>query len=882
MSRRSPVTTPALVLRHLRSRVSTSIALGLLIAVAVALAVLVPRAVVLVSNAELQHQLTALPAGVTDLYGIGKLGRIDTGCDLSSAQEIFGRADVDLRTVPAGLKEPLRGALGPVSWVTMFPPDLVSLDSPRLRVQPILRLAVDLHWLERVTFTAGAPPVANLRDRSAPIEFAISQDFADEAGFEVGDEIRYLEGVLRVSGIYTPDHPNDPFWVHAPELTTASISRDPGSPTVVRGAAYIDPVSAVALPTSLERSELRAWYPVRTDTFRFGRLAKITGQLIRIRTLGVYLPSGANLAFQTTLPAELDQVKAAVGTTTAISSLSGSAPLGALLAVLALGTRTVLDRRRSTLTLATARGASQLQLRATMLIEGILIGIPGSLVALVAVVLVVPVPEPVVAAGYALPVLLALAVPLLFAASSPRGVAGRTDLGADERRGRWIVETVIVGAAALALVLLGRRGLVPVDGGVVDPLLAVTPLLLSLAICVVVLRLYPLPLLALQRAARRGRSPVGLVGTSGSLRANTTAFASVLALVVGVSAAIFSLVLVSTVTTGIGTAASSQVGADIRVDAASIGGSAAVTGLPGVRAAAALDTVPGVQILFGRDTPLVTVVFADLAALHEVRPDLPVLTAGEVLLSPDLVSRARGATRLNGHAVTPVGTVSRLGLPGLSRSWVLADIADESAIVGEPPTYGSLLVATRAGANIPATARAVKDVVADSQTSANRDRVEAVDTTTVTADAAARPGIAGLTVALLVAAGLSLLLCALAVSLAALGAARERARSREILRLLGMSGGQLRRVIAWEFAPVTVAALVAGTGFGIALAVIVTTLVDLRSVVGGSVVISPTVPWALVAVTIGGFAVVVAATAAITSAVAARRLSASVAVKMGA
>lgn len=879
MSRRSAVRTAALLARHLRSRTSTSIALAVVVGIAVAVAALLPRGLVVLSDAELQHELASLAPGVTDLYGTGQFGTLNTAGTPTSADEVFGNTDTVLAGVPAGLPSPLRDALGTVSWMALLPPDQVGIPVPRVRVQPVISLAVDLQWQDRVAFTAGAAPSAWDGDRARPIEIAISEDYAEQAGFVVGDILNYSEAPLVVSGVYSVNDPDDPYWVHARELLSATVTRTPSSLTVVRGAAFIDPLSAAFLPTPLQRSELRAWYPLIAGTMTFAEVPELTDQLRRMGTLGLYLPSGEALVFETGLPAALDRVTETVSTATAVASLAGSAPLGALIAVLALGTRAVLDRRRATLVLAASRGASQVQLRASMLVEGALIGIPAALLAMIAVAVALPVPVGI--GTWVLPALIGLSVPALFASSSPRESAQRADLGGRGSRVRWLVELSVLGLAGLALFLLLRRGLVVTGAGGVDPLLAATPLLLAIVVCIGVLRLYPLPLIALQRAARAGTGSVGVVGAAGSVRAGASAFGSVLAMVVGVFAAVFSLVIVSSITAGLGTAAASETGADIRVTAATLTDLDGIAAVDGVRAVAGLDTVPGVEILFGLDTPHVTVVFADLEALHAVRPDIPVAAPGSILVSADIADRTQDETELNGHPVTTAGVLPSLALPQVSRDWVLVDIADEVAILDEEPSYETLLVSTSPGADIAETAAAVREVVTEAQRPADRDRVAVTDTTTLVADAAARPSIAGLTVALLGGAALSLLLCALAVALGALGAAGARARNLGVLRLLGMSPAQLRGVLAWELAPVTITALVAGTALGIGLAAGITALVDLRAVVGGTAAIRASIPWPLIGAAVAVFAAVVTATGAITSA-AARRLDASAAVKMGA
>jgi putative ABC transport system permease protein len=96
-----------------------------------------------------------------------------------------------------------------------------------------------------------------------------------------------------------------------------------------------------------------------------------------------------------------------------------------------------------------------------------------------------------------------------------------------------------------------------------------------------------------------------------------------------------------------------------------------------------------------------------------------------------------------------------------------------------------------------------------------------------------------------------------------------------------MTPRQVRGLVAWELAPVAIAAVVAGSALGLALAFIVTGLLDLRPFVGGTDPVEPAVPVALVAAVSVGFALVVIAAGFIAIA-AARRISPATTVKMGA
>ncbi len=147
-----------------------------------------------------------------------------------------------------------------------------------------------------------------------------------------------------------------------------------------------------------------------------------------------------------------------------------------------------------------------------------------------------------------LPAALALLPAVLFAVfASPHSfrAARREPLRAGRRR--WLIEAIVGGLAALSLFLLFRRGLVASSEAVgIDPLLAATRLLLSLAVCLLVLRVLPLPLRGLASWMRAWRGAIGLLGTARAVREPALGFTAALALVVGISVAVFSAVLATT------------------------------------------------------------------------------------------------------------------------------------------------------------------------------------------------------------------------------------------------------------------------------------------------------------------------------------------------
>jgi putative ABC transport system permease protein len=120
----------------------------------------------------------------------------------------------------------------------------------------------------------------------------------------------------------------------------------------------------------------------------------------------------------------------------------------------------------------------------------------------------------------------------------------------------------------------------------------------------------------------------------------------------------------------------------------------------------------------------------------------------------------------------------------------------------------------------------------------------------------------------------------LTVVLASVAAAAARNRLLGVLRILGMSTPQLRGVLAWELGPLALTALVVGAGLGVALAGIVTSVLDLRPFVGGLSQPGPVIDPLAVAAALLVFLLTVVAAGAIAVALG-RRLAPAGALKVG-
>jgi putative ABC transport system permease protein len=150
---------------------------------------------------------------------------------------------------------------------------------------------------------------------------------------------------------------------------------------------------------------------------------------------------------------------------------------------------------------------------------------------------------------------------------------------------RLALEGVVVLLAVVGIYLARRRGLIA-SGNSVDPYLALVPFLAGLAAGIIVLRLYPLPFRIVNRVVQRGRGIVIWVGLRRVTRQPARAQLPLLALLVAVGVAVFSLVIQHSLSAAQSEAAWATVGADYRIDAPGDGT------LPETWD---LQTIPGVQ-----------------------------------------------------------------------------------------------------------------------------------------------------------------------------------------------------------------------------------------------------------------------------------------------
>ncbi|MEV0892700.1 FtsX-like permease family protein [Promicromonospora sp. NPDC050262] len=833
----------------------------------------------------------------------------------------------NLDAVRAETPDPLRSVMGaPLFHVTSTEPAYTAPErsSDLAEAKVFLRTAPDLaehaELVEGRWPTATAGPVfvgdeqsiSQPTERAPAFEVAVSRAVAETYGWELGGRYDNLSGSgvialagrypsLVVTGIFETGDPDADYWLHHALGARASVIADPNRGLLGTATAYVDP--AMITPLTLGVAETRVWYPVSTDGLTAADvpvlLAQMNGQSARtfLVPAGPDDPTPLQLRPTSRLTEILESLLAQRTGVDAIVAVLAVGPLGATVAVLALGARLVVDRRRSALALLRARGASGTQVRLLMGGEGLAVGL-GSAAAGFAAGLVlsaaVGVDAPVTVAQVLLAVAAGLAPAVALAlATSPAGLRPtRADLAPRSRsRVRWVLEVLVVAGAALAAWLLLSRGVVAGSGSGagagVDPLVAAAPLLVSLALTLLAVRAYPWLALAAERALAPRRDLVPFLGAARATRDPAGGPVPAVALVLAVAVAATSAVLYSTVSGGVVREAWRATGADLRVSGPVVDEPVAeqLAAFDGVAAVSPVGDVGDGLLQGAGSSPRVEVWTVDAAELVVAQQDvegapetldglagtdgadgdgaLPVLlTPGAA--GPGVGPGTTGVTLTTQEGNVPVRIVDVVDeLPGLpaGRSLVLAD-ADRLAEATGDVSYARLaLVGLTDDADRAAVTAEISRLLPSSVVEDPDQEADAV---------LAAPVSGGLAIAFVLAVLLAGLLCAGAVVMTLMLAAPARARLLAVLQTLGLSPRLGRGLVGWEIGPWAVVALVVGAVLGVVVPELVLAAVDVTALTGG-----PTQPDArydplLLGAAAAGFVVVVLAAVGVAAALSRR------------
>lgn len=831
-------------------------------------------------------------------------------------------------SVTAGPAAPVRDVLGEPRWSVHT--DVMTVESADRPVRK-LGLQITTAWTTRTVLAAGRMPATTFGrflgadgdvespQRPTRVEVAVTTATATAMRLTLGQELAIEGGpggrplTLVVTGFLTVPNPADAFWEGQSSAVRPYVVTPPSGPVVVTGVAFAGPGALPQLEADFRdvpfRLELR--HPVDRARAAAREPAALVRQLRAMEADAAPLPSREARSLRSATGLD-DELVGHLGKRRPVILLAGFllvAMMAASAAVLLLAAQLLLERRRAGLALASARGASTPQTLTLLAVEGLLLGVVGSVLG-ATVAGFAPgdagawtVAFPLVAALLPVITVTAAAVPLLGAlgrggrqvrplVGAARGAAGAGGLagirrGGLRQHGAPAAGVLLCVVAVLAVVALRQRGLdgglspgavpggdrsreVPATSGV-DGLVAAVPTLVAVTVALVAGRAVGPPMRALSAVGARRRGAVWFLGLARAARAAGGGGWGLVAVGLAVAVATLSAVVAATTEQGARVAAESAVGADARLTAPAFTAEDA-TALTG-RGAVAVAVVsrptggrlaPGDRPGAARPVDVVLADVDDLARVHEalsvrVLPDAAVAAfrAGAAVGAriPVAVSAGWGAVgsdvviTVEARSV-PARIVAVLpSLPGIARageSFVLADLDAVRRRTQLILTADVML--TRFDS--PPSADALREWLPSVTSVRTREQFRRESDRSPLASVV-RAGLpAVLVTGLAYASGAAVLVLLLG--------ARARGRFLAHLRALGMSGRQSAALVAFEALPATVTGLGAGLAAGLGLAWLVLPVTDLRPLTGSATAPAIVLGWETVAAVAGCFVLVVA------------------------
>lgn len=552
----------------------------------------------------------ALRTAVRDAAPINRNISIDRGDRIFAANEgdpfqIVINEGTDLRSVFSQAVEQIIGDQRYVADTTNFEVSAMPGDPvvpfPRfLRIRYQQEVDPNITLLEGQMPAPAEPVEIQIVEGEDPVtlpvhEIAITPETSEEMRVGVGDsmlitpqredqlnvglaltELDYTM-VATVSGIIEINDPDAEFWYGDTRLERPVIVENPDFVLIFgMGLMSPDDYEQLLSDTSPGRWNYSWRYFVDPDSFDAGEIDQITDDLqaLEVQFGASGLSTIDENRLRTGLVRIADTYRGQRQLTISMLSLVIAGTLIVAIAVTALLGALIAARRSGATILARSRGASGRQLGWSEVIESFIVYFPAAVLGMLLATLLVP-GRP---AAFVIPIVVGVAIAvavivLLLSLPDLTGDLGgllQATRGSDGRsRYRLVVEALVVLAAVGGLVLFRRRGLEagslsnPDQG--FDPFLTAVPVLLTLAIGVILLRLYPLPVRLLGWFGSLRRGAVIFVGFR---RINQQPLAARLPLVVMLVAtglAVFSSVVLYSITEGQQNSTWQEVGADFRL-----------------------------------------------------------------------------------------------------------------------------------------------------------------------------------------------------------------------------------------------------------------------------------------------------------------------------
>jgi putative ABC transport system permease protein len=734
--------------------------------------------------------------------------------------------------------------------------------------------------------TVGAESVTRLHLPGEIIEVAMTPSVADALDVQLGSILRVENAAqnrvtLRVVGLVEPADPSDPAWDAVPEAIEGVFIDKPGIPLYRRGTVMVSEATANAITDALEQPfNGTIVLDVGSDGLTLAGAREIERAMRTLETTAnsIVPAPDVNVSMTSGLAPALAAYPARAHAALAQMSITVAGVIGVAAVVVALMARLLLSRRDADIALERARGASVASIALRLGIESAVFTLVGVTLGYVAALAVVGTVSPGSASLFAVACVALLSAPMLgtFAArrmwTSRRVPANRHDrarLARAKAARRYTIEALAVVLAITAVITLRGRTVLQTQTSGIDPFLASAPILLALGITVIVLRLYPIPMAAIQAMAKRTRGIAGII-TLAKARGRIPVL-PLLGLSLAISIAVSGGLLVSTVRNGQEIAAWERVGGDVRIDAAVSDATVTTLEAEGFDVSRLVarpylsvnvGTTSAKAYLLVIDDEYVTMLESsgrynptDLRALLAAAEAAPPGSDIPALISPSLSELAFTDTReafLGGHFLDfdIVGDAVTMPIGWAEGPFLVLPAEALLSLDLDSPVEYTLAFVSGEGA---AEAVAATDVVPSTVTTRDQwlDGVR---------DSALIGGVEKMMTMAVIAVAL---LAAVALLVTILEGVRQRGIALSLLRTQGMSSRYGWWLALTELAPLTIAAVIGGTGGGLAVLLLLGQTLGLDVLAGGvsEPPLVPDVPF-LCAVALGVVALLIAAVSA--------------------
>nr|MBA3587978.1 FtsX-like permease family protein [Chloroflexota bacterium] len=533
-------------------------------------------------------------------------------------------------------------------------------------------------------------------------------------------------------------------------------------------------------------------------------------------------------------------------------------PAAVASAAVALVALLMVHRRRRAVTVVRGRGASVGQLLASHLLEGVLIAVPAASIAYLAAVALVGgrasawslLFAALVAGGAALMLMLTV---LRTAIAPLRDVERESPSDARAGPRRIAFEVLVIVLAVGGAYLLRQRGIAGASTAGeltgVDPLLAAVPALIGLAVGLVTVRLYPVPLRVAGWFVDGWRGMVPAFGLRRAGRTGDVGSLPMLVLLLTVAIGAFSSTIFVTVERGQAAAAWQDVGADLAMmpgtrpfpsdfDAAT---------LPGVEAAArvhidvaALGGRGGTRIqMHALDTPSYAVVTAGTGAdpslprsmreTADADEPMPAILSTEVATDGPRRIRVGDEVEMlvSAREVTLRVVDIRNSFPAVDpgAAWVVIPLDALRAAIDDRAFTAAVIFLRAPGASATAVQEAMDEVLPATQVTGRDEVLEALR---------GGPLVRGVGAGFVFAVVIAIAYAALATTAALVLVAAVRSRETAHLRTMGMTSSDLLALSAIEHGPAVVTATIIGVALGVGVAWFVAPGLGLAGLIGSS------------------------------------------------